>query len=185
MYWSRRIGVVTTDDDHSLDVELAQNLKTLLKLVYLLQLGTAGTDHVEATGVAVIVNELWSELDILMVNKTARTHEEAIDLVLRVHLLHCVEDTADDIVTARCLTTGKDHTDIHLAVGRLLTGHKLDKRHPVSIREKLLDFFLVTYTLGRSSLFYADSTFEALRQLWLILGTGFLQKTLFHFRKFD
>lgn len=59
------------------------------------------------------------------------------------------------------MTTGKDHADIHLAVGRLFTGNELDERHPVSIREKFLDFFLVTYTLGRSSLFYADSTFEA------------------------
>ena len=35
--------------------------------------------------------------------------------------------------------------DIHLTVGRLLAGYKLDEWHPVSIREKLLDFFLVTY----------------------------------------
>lgn len=95
------IGVVTTDDDHSLDVELAQNLKTLLKLVYLLQLGTAGTDHVEATGVAIIINKLRSQLHILMIDKATRAHQEAVDLVLWVHLLHSVEDTADDIVTAR------------------------------------------------------------------------------------
>ncbi len=99
------IRVVTTDNYDSLDIELAKNLDTLLKLTNFLKLRTARTDHIETTCVTIVVNELRSELDVVVVHQTAGTHQETVHLVGRVHLLHGIEDTANHIVTTRSLTT--------------------------------------------------------------------------------
>ena len=81
-----------------------------------------------------------------MIYKTAGTENEAIELVVRVQLLHTVEKTGYDIVAARSLTAGKDDTDIHLHRGRLIVSRlEFQIRHAVGVREEFLHFFLVGY----------------------------------------
>ena len=116
-----------------------------------------------------------------MVNKTTRTHKEAIDLVLWVELLDSVEDTTDYVVSTRSLTTRKDDTYVHLLSYSLFTWNELDKRHSVGVREHFLDFFLIAYTLCWLAFFYLNGTLKTLWQFWLISSSLSLQKTFFHF----
>ena len=148
------IRVVTADDNNSLDVQLADNLQTLVKLVGLLQLGTARTNHIETTSIAVVVDEVGCNLHIVMVNQATRTHEETIKAVGWVQLLQCIKKTTNDIVTARSLTATEDNTHVHLGVVSLVTRYELYERHTISVREELLDFFLIVYTLSRSTFFH-------------------------------
>ena len=87
------VRVVTTDDYESLDIKLTQNLDALLKLVFLLKLCTARTDKIETAGVAIISDKLVCNLDVFVVNETARPHKEAIETVLWVQLLNLVKQT--------------------------------------------------------------------------------------------
>ena len=85
------VGVVTADDDNGFDVQLADNFKSFLELVFLFQLGSAGTDHVKAARIAVRLKVVCCDFHIVVVNKPARSHEETIETVLRVQLFDFVE----------------------------------------------------------------------------------------------
>jgi len=169
------IGVVSTDDDQGLDVELLQNLAALLKLVGFFQLGTARSDHVKTTGIAVLVNIFGSKLNVFVIDQSARTHEESVNLVVGVLTLHSIENTANHIVSARSLTAGKNDTHILLHANLLITRHKLYDRHAVCVREQTLDFILITNTLCQFTFFYLYSSYQTLGKFRLILQTSFLQ----------
>ena len=51
------VRVVAADNHHCLDVELADDLQSFFKLLFLFQLGSARPNHVEAACVAILVNE--------------------------------------------------------------------------------------------------------------------------------
>ena len=53
-YTSICVRVVATDDNESLDAEFAENLNTLLELLFLLELSTSRADDVETTGIAIL-----------------------------------------------------------------------------------------------------------------------------------
>ena len=89
-----------------------------------------------------------------MVNQATRTHEETIKAVGWVQLLQCIKKTTNDIVTARSLTATEDNTHVHFGVVSLVTRYELYERHTISVREELLDFFLIVYTLSRSTFFH-------------------------------
>ena len=95
---------IAADDYEGLDVEGLKDFKTLVKLLLLLEFGTAGADDVETAGVAVFVDNLLGKLLILMLYETARTEQEAEKLVLRVELLETVKETGDDVVAATLLS---------------------------------------------------------------------------------
>ena len=107
-----------------------------------------------------------------MVYKSARTHEETIETALPVKALDTVEDTAYHIVAAGSLTTAQYYTYVE----RFLYAHgvfvtfKLDYGQTISIREKLLDFFLVGYRLGFVADFDFYRTLQGERQLGLIVS---------------
>ena len=109
------VGVVAADDDDGLDVELAYNLETLLKLAFLLQLGAAASYHVETAGVAVFVYQFGSKFHIVVVHQSAGAQDEAIDAVFGVKTLHGVEKSANHVVAAGGLTAAENHAHIHLA----------------------------------------------------------------------
>ena len=115
-----------------------------------------------------------------MVYQTARAEDETVEAVLGVQLLNLVEQTGDDVVTARSLTTAEDDTHVHLLRVGLGSGDELNEGHTVGVGEQLLDLFLVGYTLGGSTLLHFDSTLQSLRQLGLIGGSCNLQCTFFH-----
>ena len=162
------VRVVTTDNHDSLDVELADDLQTLLELIDLLQLCTARADHVETASVAILVDNLWSQLHIVMINQTTRAEDETEETVLRVELLDLIEQTGNHVMTARSLTARKDDTNVHLGVIGLCCGLKLHDRHTVSVGEQLLDLFLVANTLSGLTFLDFYSTLQGLRQFRLI-----------------
>ena len=84
-----------------------------------------------------------------MVYQTARTEDETIETVLGVEFLNLVEQTGNHVVTARSLTTTEDNTHVHLGGVGFGSRLKLHNRHTVSVGEQLLDFVLISYTLGR------------------------------------
>jgi hypothetical protein len=85
-----------------------------------------------------------------VVNKSGRTHEEAIEAVLLVERLKSIEDTTNYVVTAGSLSTGKDDTNIErfLNTSRILVAFELNYGHTVSVGEELFDFSLVSYRFG-------------------------------------
>ena len=174
------VGVVAADDDDSLDVELADDLQALLKLLDFLQLGAARANHVEAAGIAVFIDDLLRQLHVVVIHQTARAEDEAIETVLGVQLLHGVEQTGDDIVATRSLTAAEDDSHVHLLVGNSLAGNELHERHAVGIREELLDFFLVVNTLSGLAFNGLHGTLQSQRKLGLIGGASNLQCTFFH-----
>ena len=176
------VRVVTTNDDNSLDVQLADNLKTLLKLIHLLQLCTTRAYHVETARIAILVNDVSSQLHIIMVYQSARTQDETVQTVLRVQLLNLIVQTGNHIVTTRSLTTRQNDTDIHLSSVGLCSGFKLYNRHTIGVGEELLDFFLIAHTLCGSTFFYFYCSLERLRQFGLIGSSCLLQCTFFHCR---
>ena len=65
-----------------------------------LELCSSGTDDVESSGVAVLVDKLVSHDDVLVLEDSAGSSDESVELVLRVCLHKCVIEAADDIVSA-------------------------------------------------------------------------------------
>ena len=76
-----------------------------------------------------------------VINKSTRSHEEAIQAVSLVQRLKTVEQTTNYIVSARSLTTRKDNAHVdHFLVGTLYFSHicvffKTQFRQSVSVRE--------------------------------------------------
>ena len=116
-----------------------------------------------------------------MVDQTTGSHEESIELILRIHFLDGIKKATNNIVTARSLTTGENNPDVHLLCVFLVTLYKFYKRHTIRIGEEFLDFFLITNTLSRFSFYNLNSTLKALGKFRLISSTLLLQKTDFHF----
>ena len=174
------IGVIATDNDNGLDVELANHFESLFKLLLLLQFGTSGTDHVKTACVTVFVNDVGSKLFVVVVNKSARPHEETIKAIVRIQALDGIEKTANHIVAAGSLAAPQNHSDIHLAGVGLVTGNKLHQRHSISVGEQLLDFFLIANALRRFTFFHLDGTLKTFWQLGTIFCPFTLQATFFH-----
>ena len=124
------VGVVTTDDYHGVDAKLTDDFQSLLKLVYLLKFRTARAYHV-----AVVLEEVLGYLDILMVNKSTRTHEETVKTVCGIQLLYLVKKSGDNVMTARSLAAAEDYTHIDGLAELLLTGYELHQRHAVGVGE--------------------------------------------------
>ena len=174
------IRVVATDDDDSLDIELTDNLKSLLELLDLLKLRTARTYHVKTTGIAILVDDFLRELHIVMVNKTTRSQDEAVQTVLGIELLYLIEKARNDIVSARSLATAQDDTHVHLCGVGLCCWLELHDGHAVGVGEQLLNLFLVADTLRGLAFLDFYCTLKSLWQLGLIGGSCDLQRTLFH-----
>ena len=104
-YASVGVRVVTADDYKSLDVESLQNLQSFVKLVFLLKLCASGTDDVEATSIAVLVNDVGGKLYIVVIYKSTRTKDESEESVFRIKFLYTVKQTRYDVVSAGSLTS--------------------------------------------------------------------------------
>ena len=84
-----------------------------------------------------------------MVYQATRTQDKTEQAVLGIQFLDLVEQTCDDVMATRSLTTRQDDTHVHLLGVSLLCGDKLHDRHTVGVGEELFDLLLITYTLGR------------------------------------
>ena len=146
------VGVVAADDDQGVDTVLLAVFHNNGELLLGLQLGTAGTNDVEAAGVAVLVDVLVTEDDEVIIQQAGGTAFEAIQLVFLVGSLQGIVQAADNVVTARCLTTGKNDTNHQLtSLGSVLTLFKDDLVLAVGIGEQSLDLLLVSDRLSSTA----------------------------------
>ena len=174
------VGVVATDDDECLDVQLAQNLDALLELVFFFQLGASRTDDVETTRVAVLIHQLRSDFHVVVVNQTARAEDEAVEFVGWVERLHTVEQTRNDVVTTRSLTTRKDDTHVEWFQCNGFAWLECDDRHTIGIGEKFFDFSLIANRLSGSTFNSLHGALKCLGKLGLIGSTSFLKIRYYH-----
>ena len=117
-----------------------------------------------------------------MVDKSCRTHKEAIKTVLLVQFLKTVKNTAYHIVSAGSLTAGENDTYIKRLFHslRLVIVLELNDRHSVCVGESLFDFRLICHRLCSLSEFNFDIALKIFGQFGLILCSYSLECTLFH-----
>ena len=175
------VGVVATDDDQCLDVQFAQDFDTLLELSFLLQLGASAAYDVEATGVAVLINDLGGEFHIVVVYESARAEDEAVELRGRIDALHAVEEAAYDVVAARSLTTAENDTDVDGVVLLSLTCNEFDDGQSIGVGEEFLNLGLVANALCGSPFLGCYGALQGLGELGLIGSPCDLQCALCHF----
>jgi hypothetical protein len=78
------VGVVAADDHQRADAQRFAVLTRRFKMFFRFQFGSAGTDHVEAPGVAVVVNNFGGKFDVFVFNQAVRAFFEAIELAVLV-----------------------------------------------------------------------------------------------------
>ena len=66
------VRVITADDYNGLDAQFVADFNTLVELLNFLKFCTARTDDVETASVAVLVDDVGSELNIFVVQLPAR-----------------------------------------------------------------------------------------------------------------
>lgn len=170
-YAGVRVGVVSADDNDGLDAQFTDNLETAFELVGFFELRTTGADHIKTAGVAIFVNDAVGQFDVLMVYQAAGTHQEAVKLVGGILLFKLIVETADNVVAAGSLTTGKNDTDIHRSVFFLfVAGNELNERHTIGIGEECFNLFLVAYALGGFAFFDAHIAAKPCGKLGLVSG---------------
>ena len=138
-----RVGVVAADDDDGVDVQSFAVDDDFVELFGLFEFRAAGADHVEATRVAVGIDDIIGQQHVFVVNQSRRSTEEAIQLGLRVQRLQAIIKPCDDVMSARGLAAGQDDGDVqrlHLALRALL---ELDGGQAVGVGEEFLDGRLV------------------------------------------
>ena len=116
------IGVVTADDYQRLDSKFFTVLLGRLEMFFGFQFSTSGTDHIKTTGIAVGVNDLIRQKDLFTFNQTVRPLEEAVKFARRIQRFQPVIKPSNYVVTARSLTTGKNHPDCQRRQRSTLTG---------------------------------------------------------------
>jgi len=178
------VGVVTADDHDGVDAVLLADLCNDGKLLLGLQLGSAGADDIEAAGVAVPVDILVVEDDIVVFKQTAGAALEAVENVVLIGSLQSVVQAADNVVSAGSLAAGKDHA--HLlsfclsGVGTLLEG---DLVLTVGVGEQGLDLLLVCYAFGSAAVLNTDlgnTVSQHTGQLGVVLVSCCLKRGKFH-----
>ena len=176
-----RIGVriVAADNNDGSNAVLLANLCGNGKLLFGLQLGSSGTDDIKSAGISVLINISILKHNIIVLNQSAGASLEANQDILFIGCLQGIVQTAYDIVSARCLSAGKNHADYLLLSGRsILSLLKGNLGFPVGVREQLFNFLLICCTGGSASLLdsnLGDSMSEHCRELRNILISCFLK----------
>ena len=67
------VRVVTTNDNQCFDTEFLDNLKSFFKLIFLFQFRPTGTDNIETTSVTIFIDDVSSQLHIVMVYQPTGT----------------------------------------------------------------------------------------------------------------
>ena len=180
-YASVGVGVVAADDYDGVDAQLANDLETLFKLCFFLELGATRTDHVETAGVAIFVDQGVVHLDVLVVDETAGAHEEAVELGIGVLLFQTVVETANHVVTAGSLSARKDDADVDGCIFLLLVGgFEANEGHTVGVGEEGFDLFLIINTLRGGSLYDFHVAAQTGGEFGAVSRTSDLQCAFFH-----
>ena len=174
------VRVVAADNNDGLNVQLADNIQALFKLLGCFQFRTSATNHVETAGVAILVNEVGRYFYVIVVYKSARTHKETVKAVIGVQAFHLVEQARNHVVTARCLSAAKYNAHVYFFRRHFVALYELNQGHSVCVGEQFLNLILIVYTLCRSALAHFHCTLKCLWQFGLVRSSRFLQCTFFH-----
>ena len=156
------VRIITTDNNDSFDIELANNLQALLKLLGCFKFSTSATNHVKATGVTIFFNEVGGYLYVIVVNKSTRSHKETIKAVVGVKAFHFVEQARNHIMTAWCLSAAKYDAYIGFFRRHFIALYELNQGHSVCVGEQFLYFILIVYALCRSTFAHFNCTLKCL-----------------------
>ena len=97
------IRVIATDNDDTGDAASLAVGHDFVVLGNLFELAAAGTDHVEAAGVAMGIDDVSSKFDTIVVDKSVGTAAETEESRLGVLRFQPVKQAGDHVVAARCL----------------------------------------------------------------------------------
>ena len=144
------IAVVTTDDDHSGNIEFTEDIQSSLELLRALEFGTARTDDVKATGVAVLLDNVLGEFTITVLNQTVGATQEAIQTAILVQSLDTIIEATNHIVSTGSLTATEDHAHVEGLLGRhrRVVTLKSEFGHSIGAGEEGLDSLLVCNRLS-------------------------------------
>ena len=177
------VGVVTADNDDGGDAESLRIDSALVELFGQFQFGSAGADHIEPAGVAVGIHEVVGDFNVFVVDQTAGTALETVELGSRVQALDTVVNTGNNVVTAGCLTAGEDHTHID-RVRQLftVTGCKSQVRHVAGGGKESCDLFRIGKCRQRVAFDHIDGCTIAKcgGQFRAVRFAGSLQRRDFH-----
>lgn len=87
----------------------------------LLNLYLSLTDHIKTTHVSVEIHILLVNLDVLVGVYSMGSHQESIELRLRVYLFDHVKDSHDHIMSTSSLASTKHHSNLKNHVSLKLT----------------------------------------------------------------
>ena len=87
-------------------MELSQDPESAVKLILSLQLRATGADHIKSSRIAILIDDLIGELDILVLDQTGGSHQKSVELALRIKCLDAIKDPRNHIVSTGGLSTG-------------------------------------------------------------------------------
>ena len=115
-YGSIRIGVVTANNHDCGNSVFFADVGRDRELFLRFQFRSSRTDNIKTARVAVLVDVFVVEYEVVVVDQPAWPVFKAKQLVVRVRRFQRVVQTADDVMAARGLPTGKNDTH-HLFFG--------------------------------------------------------------------
>jgi len=99
------VGVVTTNDSQTIELELFYNFQGRFKLLSCLDFVPSGAYHVEAAHVAVKVHVLSSDLHVITCIYSVRSSQKPKENTIRMNLFGHVIKPHNYVVAACCLSS--------------------------------------------------------------------------------
>ena len=117
--------------------------------------GATGLDKVKTAGIAVVFHQGRGNFNKFVFYDAARAAQETKKFIFGVGFFKTVQQTADDVVSARGLTAGKNHAHAHglFAGGGIGAFYKSNFRQAVGVGENPFYGGLVGYAFGRFTQF--------------------------------
>ena len=104
------VGIITTDDNDCGDTMFLQTSVAILNCSSVSSLVLPGTDDIESTGISVLVDICIIKYDEIVFDQSAWTTFETNQNILFIGCLQRIIQTTYNIVSAWCLSAGKDNT---------------------------------------------------------------------------
>ncbi len=171
-----RVRIVAADDHQAVEPHLLEVVAACLEVLGLLDLVAPAHDHVEAAGVAVLVDHLGGDLVVLALDDAAGALQEAEELAVPVRSLERIEQPGDDVVPARRLSARQHDADLQRLGGEpAIALNDPHDRLAVAQWEEPLDVRLIGRRMRRlAELDFDIAGLQRVRQLRLILRAVFL-----------
>lgn len=105
---SVRVRVIASNHNKTIQLQALAILKTLLELLFRLDLVSPRLNHIEPASILEVINDVVLQLHVLPRVNTNRTFQEPEKLTVWVSLLYLLVKTHDHIVTTSSLSSRKN-----------------------------------------------------------------------------